>query len=133
MTRSTGSPASRTWSISRSYLAQAGLRAHALIVGAQHLEHAAHLGQGGSAGRFDRLQRPLRGRGILVDDSPGAGGLDDHDADVVGDHVVQLPGDAGSLLGHGLGRLLLPLALELHGPVFQLPRVRPAYAQIVAD
>ena len=42
-------------------------------------------------------------------------GLDAHDADVVGDDVVQLARDAHPLLEHGPPRVLLALPLQLGG------------------
>ena len=113
--------------------AQTGLRSHALIVGAQHLEHTAHLRQRGPTRHLHGLQRALCRVRILVGDPPRGRGLDDHDADVVGDDVMQLAGYAGTLLGHGLGRFLLPLMLQLGRPVLELSRICPSNTQVVAD
>ena len=75
-------------------------RALAPVV-AQHAEEAAHLGERLATGcrhvlhRLDRLPgRPLRGEGRAV-------GQGDHHAQVVGDDVVHLAGDAGALGGGG--------------------------------
>jgi hypothetical protein len=55
--------------------------------------------------RCHRLQGAL---GVLGGHGFGRAGLDGHEADPVGDHVVQLAGDAGPFLDHdpaGLGGL----------------------------
>ena len=54
--------------------------------------------------------------------------LDSHHADAVADHVVELPRDAGSLLGHSDLGLLVPLALQLRGSRLQPIRLEAHHA-----
>ena len=73
----------------------------------------AQLVQGLASGLLHRAHRLKGGLGVLGGHGLGRARLHRHDADPVGDHVVQLAGDAGPFLGHdpaGLGGLL-PLQL----------------------
>ncbi len=103
-------------------IAQAGLRAARWRLGpvragerrllAQHAEHAPHVGQRLASRARDlphRLRRPRRVLGAC----PGSGiGQRHHHLDVVRDHVVHLPRDAGALRCRGERRLLVPLELQ---------------------
>jgi uncharacterized protein YidB (DUF937 family) len=67
-----------------------------------HTEQAAQLGQGLPPGGHDGVQRLARLLGVLlVEGGPAALGLDDDEAEAVGDGVVQLAGDPAPL---GRGR-----------------------------
>jgi hypothetical protein len=79
-------------------------------------EQATQLGQGLAAGRLDRGQRPAGALRVAVEDVTGCGRLHHHDADVVGDHVVQLTGDPRLLLGDRAACLGVPLALGAGRP-----------------
>ena len=61
---------------------------------------------------------------IDADDATRPGGLDHHDADVVGHDIVQFAGDAGAFFRDGLSGLRFPLYLELGRPILELFRVR---------
>jgi hypothetical protein len=68
---------------------------------AEHLDQSAGLGlglRGRLCGRFQRIRHavPVGGRDPL----PGAG-LHDHNAEAVGDDVVQFPGDPRPLVADG--------------------------------
>ena len=78
------------------------------------------------ARRLDRAQGGGRLVRLAFHHPPGRAGLHPHHADVVGHDVVQLAGDADPLGEHGLAGVLLPLPLELGGPVGQLPLAAPA-------
>jgi hypothetical protein len=97
-------------------VAQARLRGERelLVLAAQEAEQPPHLHQRLLATGLDRAQR-LGDAGLADLELLGRLGLDDDDADAVGDDVVQLARDARSLLGHGLARLGLALALDAHG------------------
>jgi hypothetical protein len=74
----------------------------------------------------DPAQRPAGPFRVAVQRVSGAVGLDHHDADVVSDHVVQFPGDPGSLgrggdLGLGVGLPLQPGRAFLQGRVVRTP------------
>jgi hypothetical protein len=60
------------------------------------------LGQGLPADPLDRGQLGAQPVRVGVGHDAGGPGGDDHDGDVVGDHVVQLAGDALPLGGGGL-------------------------------
>ncbi len=84
---------------------------------AHGLEEAAHLDERGAAGLLDALERLavlIELGGKLV---PYRSGLEDHDADRVGDDVVQLARDPGALLGHRDPRRGVALALGLERAV----------------
>jgi hypothetical protein len=57
---------------------------------------------------------------VGVQQAAGGAGLDDHDAQVVGDHIMQLAGDPGPLGRHRPLRLKLAVALGPLGPGGQL-------------
>ena len=69
---------------------------------AQQAEHAAELGDRLLPGVLDGAQRLPRAVRIAVEQVLGGAGLDHHDADAVGDDVVQLAGDPGALGGDGV-------------------------------
>jgi hypothetical protein len=106
----------------------AQLTHHRLAVGrggrVEHAQQVPQLAERLPAGLADVLQaRGHRGRvGLEL----GRVGLHDDRGDVVGDHVVQLAGDPGPLVGHrGRGPRLLPFPLPgLAGadPVAEQPR-----------
>ena len=96
------------------------------VAGAEQSEQPPHLGQGLPSGRRDGRQRPAGPFRVAVQRVSGAVGLDHHDADVVSDHVVQFPGDPGSLgrggdLGLGVGLPLQPGRAFLQGRVVRTP------------
>ena len=90
---------------------------------AQEPEQAVHLDDGLAAGGLDRAQGLGRLVGLAVHHPPGRPRLHPHETHVVGHDVVQLPGDADPLGEHGLAGVLLPLLLQLGGPVGQLALV----------
>src|SRR5690606_36291807 len=88
----------------------------AAVVGPQHVEELAHLGEGLARGLLGAFQR-LAGD-VLAGRQGGARAADEcvDDAQVVGDDVVQLAGDAPALGPYGrVGRFLPGLFLEF-GP-----------------
>ena len=102
-------------------------------VGAQHAEQMAHLGHRLSPGRAD-LGKGLPGlfrRG--VEDVPAAVGLRDHDAEVVRDHVVQLPSDPGPLVRGGGTGVGVPLGLSPDGAFLKRGEVHPAASHRLAE
>ena len=105
------------------HVGQAGLGGEAgrlVAVAAQHPEQPAHLDQGLAAGGGDRLEGPGRPARVALARHRAGLGLDHHHADVVGDHVVELAGDAGPLGGDRPLGLDGPLALQPQGPLGQL-------------
>ena len=90
----------------------------------------AQLGHRGPAAGLDREQRLAGLVGVGVHDLAGGAGLDDHDADVVGHHVVQLAGDPGAfVLGRAAQRLgLLALQCGQPGPALVGAAFPPAQA-----
>ncbi len=78
----------------------------------QHAEQVAQLGHRVAAGGLDGEERLLGLVDVGGEHLPRGAGLDDHQADVVADDVVQFAGDAGALgVDRALGRAL-PLPLE---------------------
>ena len=75
-----------------------GARPSALVAGRGRGQQAAQLGERLAPGALDRAQRRARLVGPLVEDVAGRRGLHDDHRDAVGDHVVQLAGDAAPLL-----------------------------------
>ena len=71
----------------------------------QQAEHRTGLGERVAAGLGDNLQRVLGGGDIGADDVPADTRLDGDQGHAVGDHVMQLPSDAESLLDDGAGCL----------------------------
>ena len=70
--------------------------------------------------------------GVAVELQPCGSALDGHDGHAVGDHVVQVAGDAGAFGGHGGVCALLPLALDPVGALLEVGgcvRVRPRRAK----
>ena len=109
-------------------LREVGLRRQlvGLVGAAEEAEQAVQLDDGLPAGGLDRAERLLGLVGLPRHDAPRRAGLDAHDADVVGDDVVQLARDPHALLEHGAAGVLLPLAL-------QLGRLRGQFALAVAQ
>jgi len=95
------------WGGARGVAGAAGV-----VVGAQHPEEAAHVGEGGAAGLGDDLEGGPRGLGAGPCGVPAAVGLRDHHGQRVGDDVVHLARDAGALGGGGELGLLVALDLE---------------------
>ena len=118
-------------------LADAGqrgaFRLGAVFVPPQHAQHAPHLRQRLPAGGGDRGQRLLGAVRVGAQRVGGAVRLDHHDADVVGDHVVELAGDPGPLRRRGDLRLRVALGLQPGRPVLQAGVVRPPVAHRVAE
>ena len=79
----------------------------------QDAQQVAQLIECFAAGLFyclHRLHRPLR---VIARHGPGGAGLHRHHAHPMGDDVVQLTRDPGSLLGHHLAGLRRPLSFAL--------------------
>ena len=96
----------------------------------QHPEHPAHLVHRHPPRLLhveQGLRRPGRVGGQLT---ARRGGLDDHHADAVGDHVVQLAGDPAALV---LQRQLGGVLLTLRGLGGDLPSELPAATHAIAD
>ena len=121
----------------RLQLAEPGLGHEADLLSclAKHAEQQPHLGERPASrvlDRANRLQRPL---GIGAQYLLGGAGLDDHHSERVGDHVVQLAGDAAALGLDREARLLLPFLLENLGAALEPLRLldphphEPAYEQ----
>lgn len=91
------------------------------------------LGHSLSAGGLDARQRLLGLVGLASEDPAGGAGLDAPDADVVGHHVVELPGDPHPLVEDGSSRSFLPLVLQLRGPLLQRHLVLAAAGHGVAE
>src|SRR5215216_7140082 len=112
-------------------LGQAGRRGQRRPAGvavalAEHAQHGVQLPEGLVAGLADGGQRVGGLVGPAVQQVGRDPGLDADHPDGVGDHVVQLPGDAQPLLVDPAAGLLLPGPLGPLGPVPQLGHVRPA-------
>lgn len=89
---------------------------------AQHAHHPPHRVHRLRAGLLDLFQgedHPLR---ILLGDEPRALCLNHDSRDVVGDEVMQFPGELGALLGPHRDENLLP-------PTVQEPQVGPTRAR----
>ena len=99
-------------------LGEAGLGGEVvgLAGAAQEPEQTVQLDDRLAAGRFDRAERRRRLVRLAFHHPPGRAGLHAHHADVVGDDVVQLAGDADPLGEHGLAGVLLPLSLAARRP-----------------
>ncbi len=70
---------------------------------------------------------------LVVDRHPERLGLDDHQADVVGHHVVEILGDPDALLRHGAVGHQLALAVGAVGAVAQGVDVGPAGPDVEAE
>ncbi len=79
---------------------ESGLRLEA-PVSSHHPQHEAHLRQCLASRCFDGLEGVDHSVGLCFADPLGGGGLHDDDRHAVGDDVVQLTGDGGSLLLDG--------------------------------
>ena len=90
-----------------------------LVGAAEHAEQPVQLEDCLPARVLDRAEDLLGPGRLLCHDAARRPGLHAHDADVVGDDVVQLARDPDSLLEHGTAGVLLPLALELPRPAQQ--------------
>ena len=73
-----------------------------LAVVGEHADQPSHLGEPRAARLLHLADRRLRRQRIAVDDGPRGAGLHHHDADRVGDDVVQLAGDPGAFPRDGL-------------------------------
>ena len=83
--------------------------------GPQRAEQTAHLGDGVTGGVLDGGQGPLRRGGVTVEDPAGRCRLHADARDVVCDDVVQLAGDAQTLLDDRALAQLLGLLADRHG------------------
>ena len=132
--RSTGRPARAHLVDQRLDVGETRLGHHRLllaVIAAQDAEQPADLGERLAAGRLDRFERRPCGLGLAVEHPAPRRGLDDHDADAVGDDVVQLARDPCPLLRHRAPGLLFALPLELIRPLLQLDHLdRPAAERI---
>ena len=130
-----GRPARLTSSSSESRLSTPGCgdELDAVAVAAHRTEEATHLGERGAAGLLDVAEclLVLRERsGQLV---PDRADLEHHDADRVGDDVVELARDAGALFGDGDARGRFALTLRLRGTRLGRLRLGDALAEGEAD
>src|SRR5439155_20179081 len=76
---------------------------------AEDPEQATHLRERLAAGLLDREEWRAGPCGLLVEEKPGGAGLDGHDADAVGNHVVELARDPRPLFSDRRPRPLLAL------------------------
>jgi hypothetical protein len=83
--------------------ARGGSEGRPVVAVAEHVEHRAQLLQLLLARLLDGGQRRPGLLGMLVEEMEGDVGLDVDEGDVVGEHVVELPGDAQPLLARSLG------------------------------
>ena len=103
--------------------ARLGSELRDLVLLAEEADEPAHLGERLASGLFDRLERLPLALLVRVQEPPHGSGLHGHDADGMGDHVVQLAGDTSALLLHGpIGSEAL-LALQSTSPLAHLARV----------
>jgi hypothetical protein len=84
-----------------------------LVGSAQEAEQAVQLKDGLPAGGFDRAQGGFGLVGLAPQHPSCRPGLKAHDADMVGDDIVELAGDAYPFLEHGPAGVCLPLPLQL--------------------
>ena len=77
-----------------------------VVAAPQHVEHRAQLAERLLAGVLDGGERRAGLLGLLVQQVQGDAGLHVDERDVVGEHVVQLAGDAQPLLAGPAARLL---------------------------
>ena len=77
-------------SLSSSFRLGCGASGRHLVASAEHAEQATHLVERLVAGPFDGRTRHGRQRGRILEHAPAATCLEDHDADRVRDHVVEL-------------------------------------------
>ena len=105
----------------RVELAQRRLRrVLGVLVGVQHAEQRAHLGERLAPGALDQLGGGDRARRVALEDPPRAAGLDDHHRDRVRDDVVHLARDPAALVGDRALGLRLALLVRAHGGLVQL-------------
>ena len=118
---SIGSPADRRLADEILDPAEARLRRERelVIVLAQHAEQPAHLGQGLFAGRLDRVERRTRLVSVVRQFAAASARLQNHHADRVRHHVVQLARDPYSLERDRLARFRIAFALELRRAAVQ--------------
>jgi hypothetical protein len=90
------------------------------VILAQQRQHALHLPDRLMSRALDHLQGVIGAFGVLAQDPLSATCLDRHHADVMAEHIVQLPGDPQALLSGGLLRAALALELQLGGSRRQL-------------
>ena len=88
---------------------------------------------GAARGGRDRVERLAGERGVALDQPLPGARLHDHDAERVGDDVVQLGGDPRPLVASRELRVRLALRLELARPLGQALGDRLALAQRAAD
>ncbi len=140
---STGRPVARTCSSSSPSRSRPGIgaRDRRRVAGTddpadrgrrrQDAEHPAHVGQRLASGRFDGGERPSGPPPAVVERAQRRAGLDDDDAHVVGDDVVELARDPLALLGDRPGVAFLALALEAGRPFLDRADVRaPVLAHV---
>jgi hypothetical protein len=92
----------------------------------EHAEHSTHLGERLAAGGLDRGERLLRLGRVSVDEVVTDAGLHGNDAHRVGDQIVQLAGDPGPFVEHGLvgDAFLLGIHGGQSGSLFGARRIR---------
>ena len=106
-------------------------RSGPVVVVPQQSQRPVHLGHRLAPEVGDRVG--LRGDPRVVDRHPERLGLDDHQADVVGDDVVEILGDPHALLGDRPVGQQLALAVGAVGPVAQGLDVGPSGPDVEAE
>ena len=105
--------------------ARLGSQGGGRVIGAQHTEQPAQLANrlpGRDLDRAQRLARPLR---IALEHPLDSPGLDAHQADAVGDDVMELAGYSSPFGGQRRARTLLLLALGPLGAILEALRFDP--------
>jgi hypothetical protein len=97
-----------------------------LLLPAQDTHQLLQVGDGLAAGRLHRSDGRDGLGGVAVEQPAGDPGLHAHHAHMVGDHVVQFPGDPDPLLQYRPAGVDLPLLVELAVALLQR---RPVLAQ----
>ena len=114
-------------------LLESGLRLVAGVAFADRAEQATQVGERCSADRLDRLERLARSLRTGIESVVAGGGVQNDDADVVGEHVVELASDARLFFGDGAFRFGLTFSLEAHGTFFERVPVDAPGLHVVAD
>src|SRR3954454_20260167 len=98
---------------------------------AKRTEEHVQLVDRAPARRLDRCQLLGGLLGLGREDAPRSAGLDTHQADVVGDDVVELSRDPDALVANRATLAFEPLAFELVGALVELALVASALGEPV--